>query len=55
MQPQHRRRLAQAYPDIIVGIKTAHYWTAKPWDDTAPPLGLGRAGGGGRRDCAACR
>lgn len=20
------------YPDLIVGVKTAHYWTAKPWD-----------------------
>src|SRR5208337_4684925 len=22
----------QKFPDIIVGVKTAHYWTEKPWD-----------------------
>jgi dihydroorotase len=26
-----------AYPDICVGIKTAHYWTSKPWDDLHQP------------------
>jgi dihydroorotase len=25
------------YPDIIVGVKTAHYWTGNPWDVTHPP------------------
>jgi dihydroorotase len=25
------------YPDIIVGVKTAHYWTEKPWDAGHPP------------------
>jgi dihydroorotase len=25
------------YPDIIVGVKTAHYWTDKPWDAAHPP------------------
>ncbi len=24
------------YPDIIVGVKTAHYWTQKPLDDVHP-------------------
>ena len=24
------------YPDVIIGIKTAHYWTSKPWDDAHP-------------------
>jgi dihydroorotase len=25
------------FPDIIVGVKTAHYWTDKPWDAEHPP------------------
>ena len=25
------------YPDIIVGVKTAHYWTEKPWDTEHTP------------------
>lgn len=25
------------YPDVIVGVKTAHYWTENPWDVTHPP------------------
>jgi dihydroorotase len=25
------------FPDIIVGVKTAHYWTEKPWDAEHPP------------------
>jgi dihydroorotase len=37
MQPQVAASLARAYPDIVVGIKTAHYWTVKPWDDTHHP------------------
>jgi dihydroorotase len=37
MQPQIAASLARAYPDIVVGIKTAHYWTVKPWDDTHHP------------------
>jgi dihydroorotase len=28
-----------AYPEICVGIKTAHYWTHAPWDDAHPPWG----------------
>ena len=29
--------IALAYPDLIVGIKVAHYWTRRPWDaDHAP-------------------
>ena len=23
--------------DVLVGVKTAHYWTSKPWDDAHPP------------------
>jgi dihydroorotase len=25
------------YPDIIVGVKTAHYWTEQPWDGEHTP------------------
>lgn len=25
------------YPDLIVGVKTAHYWTDDPWDAAHPP------------------
>ena len=25
------------YPDIIVGVKTAHYWTEEPWDPEHTP------------------
>jgi dihydroorotase len=25
------------YPDLIVGVKTAHYWTDDPWDSAHPP------------------
>jgi dihydroorotase len=26
-----------AYPDVLVGIKTAHYWTRDPWDAVHTP------------------
>ncbi|HOU12474.1 MAG TPA: amidohydrolase/deacetylase family metallohydrolase [Anaerolineae bacterium] len=32
MQPKIAAALAEAYPEVIVGIKTAHYWTKDPWD-----------------------
>jgi dihydroorotase len=34
------RRAAEtlaAHPDVIVGFKTAHYWTRNPWDDIHTP------------------
>ncbi len=37
MQPQVAAALAEAYPDVIVGIKAAHYWTRHPWDAAHPP------------------
>ena len=37
MQPGIVASLARAYPETILGIKTAHYWTAKPWDDAHHP------------------
>jgi dihydroorotase len=27
----------EAYPELIVGIKAAHYWTRQPWDKEHPP------------------
>jgi dihydroorotase len=27
----------EAYPEVIVGIKAAHYWTRQPWDKQHPP------------------
>jgi len=29
--------LAKAFPEQVVGIKTAHYWTDKPWDEAHTP------------------
>jgi dihydroorotase len=37
MQPEIAASLARAYPETVVGIKTAHYWTSKPWDETHRP------------------
>jgi dihydroorotase len=37
MQPEIAAAVARAYPDLIVGIKTAHYWTRLPWDAEHPP------------------
>jgi len=37
MQPEVVAAMAAAYPETIVGIKTAHYWTKQPWDSEHPP------------------
>jgi dihydroorotase len=37
MNPQVVSSMVQAYPDILVGVKSAHYWTQKPWDAAHPP------------------
>jgi len=37
MQPKVAAAVAEAYRDLIVGIKTAHYWTRLPWDAAHPP------------------
>jgi dihydroorotase len=37
MQPEIVAAMAEAYPDLIVGIKSAHYWTRKAWDAAHPP------------------
>src|SRR5260221_1452883 len=35
--PEMAASVVLAYPDICVGIKTAHYWTNQPWDDLHTP------------------
>jgi len=37
MNPKMAAAIAEAYPDLVVGIKTAHYWTRNPWDAEHPP------------------
>ena len=36
LNPQLTASLAQAFPETIVGIKSAHYWTRDPWDSLHP-------------------
>jgi dihydroorotase len=37
MDPELAASIVLAYPDICVGIKTAHYWTKHPFDDLHTP------------------
>jgi len=37
MDPQLCAQTINQYRDVIVGVKTAHYWTEKPWDAAHPP------------------
>lgn len=37
MNPTIVASLAQAFPEVIVGVKSAHYWTKEPWDAAHPP------------------
>jgi dihydroorotase len=37
MDPELAASIVLAYPEVCVGIKTAHYWTREPWDDFHPP------------------
>ena len=37
MDPQLCAETVEKFRDIIVGVKTAHYWTEKPWDAEHPP------------------
>ncbi|HEX5411144.1 MAG TPA: amidohydrolase/deacetylase family metallohydrolase [Terriglobia bacterium] len=37
MDPQWCAEMIQGHRDLIVGVKTAHYWTTKPWDAGHPP------------------
>ncbi len=37
MDPELAASTVLAYPDVCVGIKTAHYWTREPFDELHPP------------------
>jgi dihydroorotase len=37
LHPKTTAAIAEAYPDVIVGIKAAHYWVSQPWDSEHPP------------------
>jgi dihydroorotase len=37
MSPQMASATAQEFSDVVVGIKTAHYWARRPFDDEHPP------------------
>jgi len=37
MDPQLCAETINQFRDVIVGVKTAHYWTDKPWDAEHPP------------------
>jgi dihydroorotase len=37
MDPQLCAATIKKFPEIIVGVKTAHYWTQKPWDALHAP------------------
>ena len=37
MQPAPAAAVAAAYPDLVVGIKTAHYWARRPFDAAHQP------------------
>jgi dihydroorotase len=37
MDPQRCADTIKKYADVIVGVKTAHYWTSKPWDAEHTP------------------
>ncbi len=44
MDPQRAAAIAQTYPDVVVGIKTAHYWALRPFDaDHRPWTAVDRA------------
>jgi dihydroorotase len=35
--PEIVAAMVNAYPNLLVGVKAAHYWTRQPWDDAHPP------------------
>lgn len=37
MDPKRCAETIAKYPDVLVGVKTAHYWTANPWDAEHTP------------------
>jgi dihydroorotase len=50
MDPKRCAETIAQYPDVIVGVKTAHYWTSDPWDaEHTPWAAVDRAEDCGRR------
>jgi dihydroorotase len=44
MNPKMAAAVAQEFSEVVVGIKTAHYWARRPFDDEHPPwAGVDRA------------
>src|SRR3989475_1046400 len=44
MDPKLCAETIKKYPDIIVGVKTAHFWTEEPWDaEHVPSAAVDRA------------
>jgi dihydroorotase len=44
MNPRLAADVVAAYPDVAVGVKTAHYWALRPFDEMHPPwLAVDRA------------
>ncbi len=37
MNAQRCAETIRKYPDVVVGVKTAHYWTSEPWDAEHTP------------------
>lgn len=37
MRPREAAAVAEAFPDLVVGIKTAHYRVTGDWDESHPP------------------
>jgi dihydroorotase len=37
LNPGLAAAVAEAYPDLVVGVKAAHYWTREPFDADHPP------------------
>jgi dihydroorotase len=37
MNPRMAGAVAKEFSDVVVGIKTAHYWARRPFDDEHPP------------------
>jgi dihydroorotase len=55
MDPKLCSETIKKYPDIIVGVKTAHYWTEEPWDGEHVPWAAVDRGGEAARPLRARR
>jgi dihydroorotase len=49
MNPRLAGNTAIAHSDVVVGIKTAHYWARRRFDEAHPCLARRRPGAGGRQ------